>query len=321
MIELTALDLGAYALFFAASFASVFFVARWLKARGVVGKDINKAEEPLLPESAGIALLLPLWGFALGYNLLVGRALDLLALACLASGYALVGFLDDTRNKFAGKPMTWLSRALPVAALTLVFAWNYAPSLAWFPGVALFVGVAASLHNTFAGLNGWEVGSSWLLGLASALLLNHTVFFLPALAFNAMALGLLAWNVFPARVFPGDSGTLLLGALNAGLVALTADVRLMGFYFLLFVPHLVDLVGLKLLTNAGDMTQNLRRPYALDEQGRICVPEYKGGRKRLDFAKALLCLTGPLPEPWLVALIWSAAAAWMGLVLLFFKPF
>ncbi|MBS3062411.1 MAG: hypothetical protein J4203_00935 [Candidatus Diapherotrites archaeon] len=311
---------GVYVAFFVAGFASVHGVARWLKAKGIVGRDINKPGEPLLPESAGIALLVPLWLFVGGYNLWVAQALDLIALACLATGYALVGFLDDTRNKFAGKPMGWGERALPIAVLTLVFAWNYAESVYVFPFVALFVGVIASLHNTFAGLNGWEVGTSWLMGLAAAWLLLGTPLFLPALAFNALVLGLLAWNVFPARVFPGDSGTLLLGALNAGLVALTADVRLMGFYALLFAPHFLDLVGLKWVTNAGDMTQNIQHPYALDAEARICLPMHGGGRRKLDFAKALVCLVGPLGEDRLVWLIWSVVAGWLVVAFLFFKP-
>ena len=306
---------------FAASFASVFFAARWLRGRGVVGRDINKAEQPVLPESAGLGLLVPLWVFVAAYHWGAGRSLDLIALACLATGYALVGFLDDTRNKFAGKPMTWLSRAAPIAVMTGVFAWNYSPNVYVFPLVALFVGGIASLHNTFAGLNGWEMGTSFLMGLASLALLQGTPLFLPALAFNAMTLGLLAWNVFPARVFPGDSGTLLVGALNAGLVALTADVRLMAFYALLFAPHFLDLFGFKLLTNAGDLTQGRQKPYALDGLERICLPRYGLGRKRLDFAKAVVCVLGPLPEPWLVGVIWFAVAAWLAAAFLFLKPF
>src|SRR3989338_3022378 len=252
MTEPGFLPLALYAGFFVFGFAAVYFAARWLKGRGVTGRDINKPDEPVLPESGGVALLLPLWAFVLGYQVWKGLTLDLIALACLATGYALVGFLDDTRNKFAGKPLSWTARALPIAALTAAFAWNYGGSAEGFVGVALFVGIIASFHNTLAGLNGLEMGLGWLMGLAGVFLLQGTPLFLPALAFNAMVLGLLAWNVFPARVFPGDSGTLLVGVLNAGLIALTMDARLMAGYALLFAPHALDL-GLKLLTNAKDI--------------------------------------------------------------------
>jgi len=319
-----AMELAVYAGFAWLGFASVYLGGKALKARGIVGRDINKPGEPALPESAGIALLPWVWAFVLSYQLLMGVALDLLALACLATGYALVGFLDDTRNKFAKKPMGWMERALPLAVLTLAFAWNYgggSGNPTGFVLTALFVGTIASLHNTFAGLNGWEVGTSWMMGLAGLVLVWDTPLLLPALAFNALALGLLAWNVFPARVFPGDSGTLLFGALNAGLIALTADLKLMGFYALLFVPHAIDLVGLKLLTNAQDATQQKQRPYALNAQERICLPKYADGRKRLDYAKALLCLLGPQPEERLVAFIWASVAAWMMAAFYFFRPF
>jgi len=287
---------------FLVSLISVFFTAKKMKKLKVLGRDINKKEKVFLPEATGIALLVPLWlgilyiVFFENYN----PAFIILALA--VTGFSIIGLLDDLKKIFGN--ISWKKRAGPVALFSLVFAFLFTPDFLWVPFLAVYIAGIASLQNTFAGMNGWEIGSGFIISCFVVILLLSTQFFLPAIVLCAMVLGLLFWNFFPAKVFPGDSGTLLIGGMIAGIMVETENVLLMGTVFLFFIPHLIDFFLLKLRTNKKDVSQKAMFPYELDEKQRIKIPEYKDKSQRLDFAKLIIKIFGPKKEWWIVLLIW-----------------
>jgi len=287
---------------------SVLSVFAWRKINTkIVGIDINKPSQPKVTESAGVALLIPLWA-VLAYLLLQAFSIELLAFGLMVSGFSIIGFLDDTKTKWKSSVMPWMTRALPIAVISLAFAWIAAPSLLWVVPVALFIAALASFQNTFAGLNGWQGGSGLLIALAVAILLAGAGFQTLAFALAAIILGFLAWNRYPARVFEGDSGTLLIGSATAGILALTGRIELMAFSLLFYLPHLVDFFLLKMLTNRKDPSQQKIRPYRLLKDGRLAIPEYPDGKARYDFAKLIMRIFGPLKEWQIVAVIWAAVA-------------
>jgi UDP-N-acetylglucosamine--dolichyl-phosphate N-acetylglucosaminephosphotransferase len=122
-----------------------------------------------------------------------------------------------------------------------------------------------------------------------------------------MILGLLFWNRYPARIFPGDSGTLFIGSAIAALLVMNQRLDMIVLGFLFFLPHLIDFFGLKLLTNPRDVSQSKSMPNAVLPDGRLAVPKGSNGRK-LDFAKLLLKVLGPMKEKHLVLVIWAVVA-------------
>ncbi|MBN1941081.1 MAG: hypothetical protein JW772_02775 [Candidatus Diapherotrites archaeon] len=292
-----------FALMFFVSVGSVFFAAKKMRGKGIVGKDINKRTKLFLPEATGIALLVPLW-IGMAYIVAFENFSPVfMTLALAVTGYAIIGFLDDLKKKIRGS-LSWKTRAVPVIAFSLVFAYLFTPNLWWTPLLAVFIGGLAALENTFAGLNGWEIGSGFIISCFVAVFLFNTQFFPLAIIISAMILGLLFWNFYPAKVFPGDSGTLLIGSAIACLTVLTENIFLMAMVFLFFLPHLIDFFALKILTNRKDLSQKKFFPYRLLDNGKLGLPNYSDKVERLDFAKMLVKLFGPMKEWQVVALIW-----------------
>lgn len=292
----------------------VVFVIKRNFSKKIVGKDINKPREPLVAESVGVALVIPFWLIVLGYFLFFGFELNLLFVGIAVSVFALIGFIDDSKNKFLSKPLSWIQRALPIAIVSLIVAYLlFTPSNVFdFLGIivvvilALYFAGVSSFSNTFEGLNGWTIGSSFII---TSIITFVSIQILQELSFlffslNAIILGLLVFNRFPASAFPGDSGTLLIGSSIAGFSLYSQNIYFVIFVFLLFIPHMIDFFLLKMLTNKDDATQRKFRPYTLLKNGKLSIPIYPDKKTRYDFAKLMMKIFGPLREWEIVLIIW-----------------
>jgi len=304
---------------------SVFLVAKINSRKGIIGIDINKRSEIKLPESVGISMLAPIWIVAIIAILIGALGPPLLEKTItwlfMVTVFSSVGWMDDIKPKFLGKTRSWGLRALIIAIVALAFASVNFPSVAVLAIIAaLYLAGIASFQNTFAGLNGWEIGSGFIISVFFSLLLFiESSPFLPlALIVSGAILAMLAFNLYPAKAFPGDSGTLLIGSALAGIMIMAGNWTLMVFSFLFFLPHIIDFFA-KMLTNLKDPSQRKARPYTLDSMERISIPDYPG-RKKYDFAKLLIALLGPKKERALVAIIWIAVIAncslWLALFIL-----
>jgi UDP-N-acetylglucosamine--dolichyl-phosphate N-acetylglucosaminephosphotransferase len=84
--------------------------------------------------------------------------------------------------------------------------------------------------NIYAGFNGLEAGLGLItatsLGL-SALILGSQESTLALLILSAVLLAFLRWNYSPAKIFPGNSGTYLIGAVLAAAI-IVGDIRIAG---------------------------------------------------------------------------------------------
>ncbi len=281
--------------FFALSLFFVFLVKKINFKIGMRGIDINKQNKPEIAESGGIALILSMSFFVLANP-------NFLTLFIIPLVYGIIGFLDDTKNKFKTKPYSWKTRAFIIALVSLLigFFLTNNPFLAIV--FALYLSGIASLTNTFAGLNGWEIGSSFIISVFILLNLPLIPLATYGLFFSIALLALLLANIYPAKIFPGDSGTLFIGSTLAVLALLTYNLKIILLVFLFYLPHLFDFFILKLLTNKEDISQKKMLPY-LYKNKKLHIPKYKG-RIRYDFAKFLIKITGPKREKDLVFIIW-----------------
>jgi len=293
------------------SFILAYACVRYLKGRlsrfGLTGIDINKPEKPKISESGGMLLLPGIWVvvLALIYLKLVNPIsyLFLFTITCFAA----IGFFDDGFGLFK-KGERWKSyvikRGVVLLLIGVPFAYFIFGTANIIPVIIAIIG-AASLANSFAGLNGWEVGSSFIVlaGLSVMVAFSptytSTLLYLSAAILGAMG-ALLVFNRYPASIFPGDSGTLLMGAFAGCLIPF---IQPWYFAVLLFLPHMVD-IGLKLKSNRHDMSQKSERPYVLKD-GKLGIPESKS----LDFAKCLISVFGPMEEKQVVRRIWIYVAA------------
>lgn len=219
---------------------SLFFtpyLARLMKNAGIVGRDVHKRDKPEVAEMGGIALLISL-GLSLGVssNEVLSKAIFTVLL------FGLVGILDDlTVLKQSHKVILCLIMSIPLLSLPLdhnlnIFGFVMDLGVVYPIFAIMFLTASANLVNMLAGFNGLEVGTSSIALFYLTLITKGNAHVLALTGLGA-SLGFLLWNKYPAKVFPGDVGTLSLGAL-IGLTGILGKVEV--YAAILLIPHTID---------------------------------------------------------------------------------
>lgn len=166
-------------------------------------------------------------GLALGLGTVIAVAPSLgdsvVRAVVIASGVALVwGLIDDVTamrpvvklvgQAGAGMALVAAGVRLPVGAGSLVEA---AVTVAWVVLMANAVNLLDNMDGVAAGVGAVAAGTAWWWWASGD---GGLPAVLPAATVGALA-GYLVFNVRPARLFMGDSGSLWLGVMLAGLVA------------------------------------------------------------------------------------------------------
>jgi len=265
--------LGIFLVLIAAFFIANLVLPLWIqrmKKRGMTGKDLNKPEKPRVAELGGI----PVWlGFSFAIMLAIFFSTYLhwfqLNLTYLLAGFAtimLISFLGVIDDLIGWKDgiRQWQHALIPVIAalpLMAIKIGNPAIKIPFFglvPGEYLLpffgfvsfgviyslfivpVGVtgASNATNMLAGLNGLEAGLGIIITftlMVISFLYSQIESVLIAAAMLGSLIAFLRFNWFPAKVFGGDSLTLMIGAGIATIVILgnmeKIGVLLMAMYF------------------------------------------------------------------------------------------
>jgi len=247
----------AFAAALVATFGITLYTIGHMGRRGIVGADGHKLSKPEVPEMGGLAVLqaypvvliaaaLLYWQAHHGFSLTpIIAALGVFEIA------AFIGVVDDLQKlSHRIKPLLLLLAALPLILLkpgipsirlpffTLDFHNLFGSDLSllfWLVAVPLGVTGAANVSNMLAGFNGLSSGLSFIASAALAAAGYMTNQPSVTLIFTAMAGAQLAFwwfNRYPARIFPGDTGTLSFGALlAAGIVV--GNIEFIGLLVLL----------------------------------------------------------------------------------------
>ncbi|NJE54111.1 glycosyltransferase 4 family protein [Thermococcus sp. 21S9] len=264
------------------------YVRELMGKAGIVGRDIHKPERPEVPEMGGIAIILTVG--ILG-ALVKPEVLPVFLL------FGLVGAVDDlTALKQSHKVILSLLVSIPVAFLDVgrsVDLFGHIINLGiLYPVFAvLFITGSANLVNMLAGFNGLEVGTSAIALGFLALMTDGTARELSLIGLGA-SLGFLWWNRYPARVFPGDTGTLSLGAL-IGLVGILGKVEV--YTAILLIPHFLDFT-IKALSVRFGVRRHGRTEVMPD--GTLKAPPYPS------FLGTIMRRVR-VTEPKLVAIVWG----------------
>jgi UDP-N-acetylglucosamine--dolichyl-phosphate N-acetylglucosaminephosphotransferase len=241
-------------------FAAGFFVALgmtfviipWLiprlKARGVVGQDLNKSSKPDIAEMGGIAVVV---GFFAGVSMLVAlngiTNPDLLNVSLSAAlGAAFVGMMDDLFDlRQRHKAFLPFVIALPFAAavdqhvvIPHLIEINFGP---WMLLVATFaVTCAANAANMLEGFNGLGTGLGIIMSLALITLsvihkrMDGVYLLIPLLG----SLTAFLWfNKYPAKIFPGDTMMLFVGATLA-IAGILSQLQVQTTF--IFIPMIIE---------------------------------------------------------------------------------
>jgi UDP-N-acetylglucosamine--dolichyl-phosphate N-acetylglucosaminephosphotransferase len=219
---------------------------RLLLAKAKVVPDAHKPEKPQVPRPAGPVIMVSIAAaeiilFILTMNVAVFAILLTTAIAFF------VGYIDDSRVMPGWfKPVALLGAAIPLVlldiyvggvygdSLNLVFGSAYIPLL-YIPLIFVIIPITGNTINSIDVLNG--VASGFLIIAMMPLLVSIAIFgshevFLAALPLLFATIAFYIYHKFPSRIFPGDSGTLLLGAMY-GAVAIAGSSEIIGVIALL----------------------------------------------------------------------------------------
>lgn len=275
--------LGSIASFLATLLITPFLIHAF-KERGIVGRDVHKLVQRECAEMGGVAVLI---GFSVGFGLILlftaSVRLVLTFLTIVLVG--VVGVADDLltlRQRY--KPFL-----VALASLPLVFvSFNNAHMHElWLPFVgAIFVGpffvfliplgvtTAANMTNMLAGFNGLEsgIGAISCFGLGIACYLsgaNEAA--LIAFLLSAAFLAFLRYNWYPAKIFPGDTGTLTSGAAIAA-ISILGGVEGAGLFTI--VPCAIDFT-LKMISKRPFSQRSLFGNTRISHEKKLIASSYR----------------------------------------------
>ena len=255
---------------------------RVARERGLVGKDMNKPGKVLVAEAGGVWAIIgasfglftfEAWHVYLGSSVYYAPDLFLFFFLLLLSAF--LGFLDDVLGWKKGLARRWRVVLMAPISLPLVVIKAGHSTLALpligvvnlgllYPLVAVPIGVlgAANAFNMIAGFNGLEAGMGLLLMLFTAWYawIKHVYFITYTATIMAIALiAFLAYNWYPARVFPGNSLTYGVGAYYAALVIIG---NMEKFGILLFTLYFI-----KAAMNLRGYMHHIWKPGVIEDFG------------------------------------------------------
>lgn len=240
------------ALSMAAALVATPRIIRKLRGARIVGRDRHKPGAPEIPEMGGLAVFLAfnVGAFAilaLGDTAPLEQNLILASLVVIA-GACITGVLDDLvtlRQRF--KAFIPFAFAIPLSLyasdFTIVFPVVGSVDLGLLYPVLLVpltIACASNVFNMLEGFNGLGAGLGIIMASALAFIaLMNANFIGLALLFPLVGAlgGFLVYNFYPAKVFPGDTMTLMTGA-ALGAAALLSKIEFWAG--LMFVPHIIE---------------------------------------------------------------------------------
>jgi len=273
--------LGVLTAFLTTIFATPILIKN-LKARGVVGIDMHKPTKSVCAEMGGLAVLL---GFvvAFGFTALLSPDLDFRVTSAFLTVFlvGLVGILDDLftlRQRYKPFLVAFATTPLILANISRAEMWLPPFGLINFGSlylilIPLAVATASNLTNMLAGFNGLEAGmgimTCFSLGLLLAIMGRWNCASL-AFSLSAAFFAFLFYNWYPARIFPGDTGTLLSGAAIAA-ISISGGVEVAGI--VMMVPSAVDFT-LKMLARSPFSGRKKFGDTVVAEDGTLISPGY-----------------------------------------------
>jgi UDP-N-acetylglucosamine--dolichyl-phosphate N-acetylglucosaminephosphotransferase len=218
-----------------------------------VGHDIHKHSRPAVAESGGVSVFVGVViGLVMVMIMVPGTALVTFAVLISICAAAAIGFLDDKyRLSALKKIVSVVFAAIPMTALYLFTSIIKGEPPVPFVGLlrvpilyALFIpgflAVLMNVTNMLEGYNGQGSGTSIVVTLAliaGAVISNSDMALVLALPLLGALVAVFYYNRFPAKVFPGDIGTLLIG-MAFGCIAIVGSMEFA--LIVAIIPHVFN---------------------------------------------------------------------------------
>lgn len=253
---------------------------------GLTGVDIHKPDRPVRAEMGGLSVLL---------GLVVGSAVFLLAdpvtdgtVIAFAAVFPTIAFtgLVGAADDFFGlsqrfKPLLIVAASIPLMYYLIGRGSLFLPAIGTvqigllYPLVAvpLAVTTSANFTNMLAGFNGLEGGCAAIsIGAMSFLsqITGHLQIAMLGYMLTFAYVGFLVMNWYPAKIFPGDAGTLMAGA---AVAAIGLAARLEFAAIIVSIPAAIDF-ALKAMARNPFSQRHLFGNTTVETNGTLKPPGY-----------------------------------------------
>ena len=208
-----------------------------LASRNLTVKDVNKKGDVMIPRPGGIPIVIGLVAaeIALYAFFPISEILAVIIVSIL--GFC-VGFVDD-RKVMGGwfKPVALAVCAAPILLLGAydsnlsfpLFGLVQIPSL-YLALVVFMIPITGNTINSIDVLNGVASGvvtiASFALAISLFIMQNYEIG-IASLCLAFASLGFYKYHKFPSKIFPGDSGALVLGS-TYGVIAIVGHVEVIS---------------------------------------------------------------------------------------------
>ena len=289
------------------------YIIRIMKRKGYTGIDIHKTLKNEVPESGGISIIIGISITAILLTIFFPDFFNeilIFVLTVVISG--LIGYIDDriklrSRYKLLLTILTgiviFLANSvgfIQIESPTIPFLGKLRLNVVYPILVPLIVAVFANTVNMLEGYNGEGSGTS-IIALFSLMICSIIWDSAEGLLFTVISLAILIpfflYNKFPAKIFPGDVGTLSIGAIFAS-IALIGSLEAAVFCALLI--HIFNsfyvIYSVKGFFESSEISDN-RSDILLVENDFIKASDLKSAVLTLP---RLILAKGPMKEPDLV---------------------
>ena len=282
---------------------------KYLTLKGKLVNDKHKPNKPNIPRPGGPILLacfvlseLILFFFT-GFHEIIGIVIT----AIIAF---VIGIIDDFKTMPGWfKPTALILAAIPLVIfhanenqLNIIFGNVYIPIL-YIPLILIAIPLAGNTINSIDVFNGVATGFLIITMcplLLSTLLFGKIEFFLIELPFFASLIGFYRFHKYPSRIFPGDSGTLLMGAIY-GSFAIVSKSEIIAIIALL--PAIMNsFLFLSSVRKIVEHRQIKSRPIILKDDYSLEASKDKNAPITL---VRLILLDGPLSEKQIINKIYK----------------
>ncbi|OYT65098.1 hypothetical protein B6U74_04160 [Candidatus Bathyarchaeota archaeon ex4484_205] len=235
-------------------FISTYILIRhfrnFLLDRGIYGIDIHKPNKPKVAEMGGIFILIGSIISSLSFLMFVPLFnLEIMSFILVLIIAGFIGFIDDLKPLnphhkpifllLSGLPIILFSTYNPVVKLPFIPPFRIPIILLLLTPIAL--SVTSNASNMFDVVNGAMSGSSIIILLSfiasSYFLQTSSLFYTQLLLVLSVILlaplsAFYLFNKYPASIFPGDVGTLMVGA-GIGAITIMCGIEFIGIVALI----------------------------------------------------------------------------------------
>jgi len=283
----------------------------FLKHKGKVVNDNHKPNKPKVPRPAGPILLLSILIGELILFFITGN-IEIIGILLTTIIAFIIGIIDDFKIMPGWfKPGALILASIPLIffhiydnELNVIFGSVYIPIL-YIPLILISIPLAGNTVNSIDVFNGVATGFliiSMFPVIISTFLFGDIEILMLELPFLAALLGFYFFHKYPSKIFPGDSGTLVMGAMY-GALAIASKSEIIAIIALLpaIMNSFLFLSSVKKIVEHREVKS---RPTILNEDFTLQASKEKNAPITL---VRLILLDGKLSEREIVTKIYKLA--------------